>query len=81
MAKHSKAEEVFVEIEAVRDVLRLSVKDHGVGLVARQSQSGSEIGIVTIQERAHLVNGRVSFQSKSGEGTEVNVEVPLLAAG
>ena len=81
VAKHSKAEEVFVEIEAVRDVLRLSVKDHGVGLVARQSQSGSGIGIVTIQERAHLVNGRVSFQSKSGEGTEVNVEVPLLAAG
>jgi PAS domain S-box-containing protein len=79
VAKHSKAEEVFVEIEAVNDVLRLSVKDHGVGLMARPSQPRSGIGIVTIQERAHLVNGRVSIQSKSGEGTEVNVEVPLPA--
>jgi PAS domain S-box-containing protein len=81
VAKHSKAEEVLVEIEAVDDLLRLSVKDRGVGLAARQSQPRTGIGIVTIEERAHLVNGRVSIHSKSGEGTEVNVEVPLLAAG
>jgi len=32
---------------------------------------------VGMKERAHLVNGTVSIESRSGEGTEVSVTVPL----
>ncbi|HET7441819.1 MAG TPA: CHASE3 domain-containing protein, partial [Terriglobales bacterium] len=77
VAKHSRAEEVVVELAASDGVLRLSVKDQGVGLGAEISATGKGIGIVGMKERAHLVNGNIFIHSKSGEGTAVEVEVPL----
>ena len=77
VAKHSKSEKVLVGLEAVDGVVRLSVKDSGVGLGERSPGSRTSIGIVGMKERARLVNGTVSLASRSGEGTEVKVEVPV----
>jgi signal transduction histidine kinase len=33
-----------------------------------------------MRERAHLVNGKLSIQSKTGAGTEVSVDVPVAAS-
>jgi len=77
VSKHSKASEVFVTLEAANGVLRLSVRDEGVGLAPAPAKSSSGIGIMGMKERAHLVNGKVSIESRAGEGTEVNVTVPL----
>jgi signal transduction histidine kinase len=77
VSKHSKTDTVFVTLDFEQNVLRLTVKDEGVGLPSSQLERGSSIGIVGMKERAHLVNGRVSIQSRTGEGTEVSVEVPL----
>jgi PAS domain S-box-containing protein len=79
VAKHSRAEEVFVVLDSIDGVLRLTVKDHGVGLSPEMSATGKGIGIVGMRERAHLVNGNISIRSSSGKGTEVNVEVPITA--
>jgi len=77
VSKHSKAEAVFIRLEVAENVLRLTVKDQGVGLSADRLQGGVSIGIVGMKERAHLINGTLSIQSQSGQGTEVSVEVPL----
>jgi signal transduction histidine kinase len=77
VAKHSKSESVFVSLEAVDDVVRLSIKDLGIGLREKSPQSRTSIGIVGMKERARLVNGNLSVLSGSGGGTEVNVEVPV----
>jgi len=77
VAKHSKSEKVLVGLEAVDGVVRLSVKDTGMGLGERSPGSRTSIGIVGMKERARLVNGTLSLTSRSGEGTEVNVEVPV----
>lgn len=77
VARHSKSASVLVGLEAHDGAVRLSVKDFGVGLPERATESRSSIGIVAMKERARLVNGSVSLQSESGAGTEVNVEVPL----
>jgi two-component system sensor kinase len=66
-----------VGLEAVDGVVRLSVKDTGMGLGERSPGSRTSIGIVGMKERARLVNGTLSLTSRSGEGTEVNVEVPV----
>lgn len=79
-SKHSRAEEVFVTLESVGDVLRLTVKDEGVGLAPERLKTGTSIGIVGMKERAHLVNGTLSVESRVGEGTEVTVSVPLSSA-
>jgi PAS domain S-box-containing protein len=81
VSKHSEAEEVFVTLEFVDGVLRLAVRDEGVGLPANRLRTGAGIGIVGMRERAHLVNGTVSIESQIGEGTEVTVAVPLTSVG
>lgn len=77
VSKHSKAEEVFVTLEFVDNVLQLTVRDEGVGLPQERLKPGASIGIVGMKERAHLVNGTLSIESRTGEGTEVRVSVPL----
>ena len=77
VSKHSEAKEAYVTLECEGNVLHLTVRDEGIGLSPNQPQSGASIGIVGMKERAHLVNGTVEIDSKSGEGTEVNVVVPL----
>jgi PAS domain S-box-containing protein len=80
VAKHSKSNSVFVSLESSDSRVRLTVKDLGVGLGGKSSESrSSSIGIVAMKERARLVNGNFSVSSRSGEGTEVNVEVPVTA--
>jgi PAS domain S-box-containing protein len=81
VSKHSKATEVFVTLEGSDGVLRLNVRDEGVGLPAGPTRNSIGIGIMGMRERAHLVNGNVSIESLAGEGTEVNVTVPLTSAG
>jgi PAS domain S-box-containing protein len=80
VSKHSKADKVSVSMEANGSVLRLTVKDQGVGLPADRSKTGTSIGIVGMKERAHLVNGTFSVDSRAGEGTEICVAVPISAA-
>lgn len=76
VSKHSRTETVSVTLEFADDMLRLMVKDQGIGL--HVDQPGTKgIGFVAMQERANLVNGRLSIQSETGAGTEVSVEVPM----
>ena len=81
VSKHSQTEEVYVALELVDGNLCLTVRDEGVGLRTAQLKSGKSIGIVGMQERAHLVNGIVSIESEQGEGTQVTVQIPLSRAG
>jgi PAS domain S-box-containing protein len=76
-SKHAKTETVSVTLEFADNVLRLTVKDEGVGVAQHLLQPGASIGLVGMKERAHLVNGTFSIQSKVGEGTEVSVDVPV----
>ena len=80
VSKHSRAKEVFVTLGSEAGVLRLTVKDEGVGLAPERLKSGPSLGIVGMKERAHLVNGTLSVESRIGEGTEVIVSVPLGTA-
>ena len=75
VSKHSRTETVSINLEFRDQVLCLTVKDQGIGLSTAQPDRG--IGIVAMKERAHLVHGTLSIQSKMGAGTEVSVEVPL----
>ena len=77
VSKHSEAETVYVTLEFTDGILRLMVKDEGVGLPESGLRIAGGIGMIGMRERAHLVNGTVSIESQIGEGTEVTVAVPL----
>jgi two-component system sensor histidine kinase UhpB len=73
--RHSGAATATVSLVADAGEVRLSVRDDGSGLPAELPHGTA--GIVGMRERALLVGGRLSIESRPGEGTEVRLTVPL----
>jgi len=77
--KHARTERVRVELSADDQSLRLRVQDWGQGFDANligQDES-QHLGLVSMEERAQMINGVCEIESKVGEGTRVEVEIPL----
>lgn len=83
VAKHAQATEVVVTLGFAKDIIQLQIKDNGKGFAMKQRRAAAEknrLGLLGMQERVRLVNGRCRVQSLPGCGTTVTVEVPLAAA-
>jgi signal transduction histidine kinase len=80
IAKYAQASLVSMSVEQDNKVLRLTIKDDGVGFVVGEWQTptdqGRGWGILSMRERAESIGGRLEIASKPGEGTQVSVEVP-----
>ncbi|GAT70683.1 sensor histidine kinase [Planomonospora sp. ID91781] len=75
---HSGTAEIHVEVEGRDGVLRAAVSDRGCGFdvtATRAARSGG--GLTSMRERAALLGGTVNLSSRVGEGTTVEVLVPL----
>jgi two-component system, NarL family, sensor histidine kinase UhpB len=77
--RHSGARSATLSLEADRDALHLSVSDDGQGMPAHIPAGTA--GIAGMRERALLVGGRLSIQSRQGLGTEVRLSIPLSTNG
>lgn len=81
VAKHSKATATLLTVEFTRKKVRLSIIDNGIGFkvpkeLGNLAQKG-KLGVISMSERARLLNGSFSVNSKPGKGTVVTVELPL----
>jgi signal transduction histidine kinase/ligand-binding sensor domain-containing protein len=76
--KHSKANEVIVELKQEAQKLRLTVQDDGVGFDPARSGFRGGSGLSGMKERARLVGGSVIVKAAPGKGCRVTVLVPLL---
>jgi signal transduction histidine kinase len=72
-AKHAQAATVHVEVEAQDRVLRVSVRDDGVG----GADPGRGSGLVGLKDRAEAIGGKIWIDSPRGRGTSLRVELPL----
>ena len=57
--------------------LLLAVEDDGKGFDPEQVKGQDSLGLISMEERMRLVNGRFSIQSHPGKGTRVEVRVPV----
>jgi len=74
--KHAHSDRVEVFLRRVPEGLSLVVSDHGVGL---RSGARGGLGLVSMKERARLVNGTVDVSGKVGGGVTVTLKVPIPA--
>jgi signal transduction histidine kinase/CHASE3 domain sensor protein len=72
-AKHADASSVVVDVEADDGVLRLCVRDDGVG----GADFGRGSGLVGLKDRVEALGGRIVVESVRGAGTVLRVELPL----
>lgn len=76
-AKHAQASCVTVVVEAPDGLLRVSVRDDGIG--GADFARGS--GLVGLKDRAEALGGRMVLHSPPGSGTNLRVELPLASNG
>ena len=72
-AKHARASAVSVEVEVAGDVLRVAVRDDGVG--GADFTGGT--GLVGLKDRVEALGGRIFLDSPRGAGTSLRAELPL----
>jgi len=76
VAKHSKAAQVEVELYSEGDGVILLVTDNGRGFVV-DSSFKTGLGLLSMRERVHGLDGKFAIQSKVGSGTRIRARVPL----
>jgi signal transduction histidine kinase len=78
-AKHSKARLIEVQLWGTPGEVHLTVSDSGLGFDPEAIRKSPGLGLVSMQERLHLVRGRISIASEPKTGTVVSVCVPVSA--
>jgi signal transduction histidine kinase len=74
-AKHAHASVVHVELEAGDAVVRLAIRDDGVG--GADPEQGS--GLVGLTDRVEALGGTLQVTSPAGSGTTLLIELPVEA--
>jgi two-component system, NarL family, sensor histidine kinase UhpB len=77
--RHSNARSATMSLSADAETLTLRVADDGQGMPAQLP--GGTAGIAGMRERALLVGGRLSIQSRPDRGTEVRLTIPVDQEG
>lgn len=75
--KHSGVQDFAVDLHGTADGIRLEVTDSGVGFDSQHAIHRQGIGLVSMRERLHLVNGELFIQSEPDHGTTVIARVPM----
>src|SRR5947207_12695994 len=77
VAKHAGVRHARVSLFADGKELVLRVEDKGAGFDASATRSQAGLGLSSVQERVRLVGGRHTITSAPGQGTSIEVRVPL----
>ncbi len=83
--KHSNAKNVDINISARNGHFLLNITDDGSGfhsaIDSRNRLDSKKFGLIVMQERAGLIGGKLNVESKPGQGTMVQVEIPRKSNG
>lgn len=74
--KHANAKDIVVRVEITKSTINVVIKDNGSGFDILKKRPES-FGIIGMNERVELLNGKILIDSKMGKGTTVLIRVPL----
>lgn len=79
--KHAEAENIKVYLGIRDGRIIMEIDDDGRGFDYGRISQNSGLGLSTMEERINLMGGVFSLRSKSGAGTTIRVEVPVIWSG
>jgi signal transduction histidine kinase len=78
--KHSEAKNIWLNLEPDADQLLITVEDDGKGFDLKAAETnadrGGHLGLVSMQERAQLIEAKLDILTDPGHGTKVILGVP-----
>ena len=76
--KYSGTTQFTVTLRKTLSDMELEVKDYGVGFDVEDAKKNRGLGLVSMQERVHLVHGTFFVDSAPGRGTKIVATVPFV---
>lgn len=77
--KHSKANELSVQLYREKGFLHLTIEDNGKGFNLNKSQSNG-VGLAHLQKRTKRLDAELHIESSEGKGTLIVLQIPLKKA-
>jgi PAS domain S-box-containing protein len=77
ISRHGGATEVTISLVGKNDTIRLTIMDNGRGFDPGRVKGKQGLGLDSMKERAYLIGGDFSIESQPGQGTVIEVLVPL----
>jgi PAS domain S-box-containing protein len=75
--RHAQATRVDIAMKEDGDEFVFRVADNGRGITDAEKFSRSSVGILGMQERAHLIGAEIEISGEKGVGTTLQIRVPL----
>ena len=75
--KHSHATKVDLICYSHKNEMIIEVKDNGIGFEAQEIHNRSEYGLKGMKERAEIIGADIQIVSHLGEGTAVQIRLPV----
>jgi PAS domain S-box-containing protein len=76
--RHAQATKVDIAMHEQKGTFVLTIVDNGKGIANGEKPDQLSLGLLGMQERAHLVGGKVDIGGMKPNGTVVTVQVPTL---
>lgn len=84
VAKHARAASVHIRLDVAPTRLVFTIADSGIGFDPRAALSSSDgpvgFGLRSMRDRVQLLGGQLTVHSAPGEGTRIEIDVPLSPA-
>ncbi|AOK47555.1 histidine kinase [Burkholderia sp. MSMB617WGS] len=78
VGRHARASHVDIRLIADDREVMLCIRDDGVGFDTANPRKPNSFGLVGLRERAYLVQGTLSVETAPGQGTTIEVHIPLV---
>lgn len=75
--KHSKATELDIKLIKNKGAILATIRDNGIGFNVVERHNFEGIGLKNIATRIEYLKGSISYESSVGQGTTINIMVPL----
>lgn len=75
--RHSRAEKMEIKLLRSTDIVRLSIRDNGVGFDLDVKKHAS-YGIVSMKERVNEIGGSIHIITAPDKGTRIDIRVPIV---
>lgn len=77
VGRHSQASLVVIELKELDNMIMLKITDNGKGIDCSDGREKS-LGLLGMRERAYMLGGKLTIQSRVGAGTSIELQVPKL---
>ena len=83
IVRHAKAKKVIICISYLEQSMELDIEDNGIGFDMKEIEEHMKedslhgFGLSTMKERARVLSGSFSIDTKPGSGTKIHVFVPV----